>query len=185
MPITMRPDGVASTTGHDDRMGSGTEQPARKDGRRLTPRAQSLVALGAFSLLSLLVFGRKVLLDPSGSTVGFATDPGVFAWHFTWWPHAIAHGLDPLVTDLVWAPVGSNLAQATGVPSAASSVVYPMAHRDGFLLGPAHPRPRPGAEGVPGRQRRERHRRRSTGPPGHGRSCSLRWGFAPSRPAAS
>jgi hypothetical protein len=116
----MRSEEIASTMGRDDRPGSATGQPARKGGRRLTPRAQSLAALGAFILLSLVVFGRKVVVDPSGSTVGFATDPGVFAWHFTWWPHAIAHGLDPLITHLVWAPVGSNLAKATGIPSAAT-----------------------------------------------------------------
>jgi len=52
-----------------------------------------------------------------------ACDGGVdatqFVWAFEWWPYALAHGLNPLVTHLIYAPSGTNLAAATSVPGAA------------------------------------------------------------------
>jgi hypothetical protein len=36
-----------------------------------------------------------------------------------WWPHALAHGLDPLRTGLVYAPDGWNLAWTSSVPGPA------------------------------------------------------------------
>ena len=36
-----------------------------------------------------------------------------------WWPHAIGHGLHPLLTDLVYAPGGWNLAWTSSIPGPA------------------------------------------------------------------
>ncbi len=37
-------------------------------------------------------------------------------WFFNWWRFSIAHGLNPFITDYVWAPLGINLAWTTFVP---------------------------------------------------------------------
>jgi hypothetical protein len=37
-------------------------------------------------------------------------------WFFTWWRFALAHGLNPFITDWVWTPLGMNLAWTTCVP---------------------------------------------------------------------
>ena len=38
-------------------------------------------------------------------------------WSLGWWPHAILHGQNPIVTHAIWAPEGRNLAWATSVPT--------------------------------------------------------------------
>jgi hypothetical protein len=86
--------------------------------QRPTPRG-ALAAFLAYGATSVLLFGVRVLADPAGSHVGFGSDPGVFVWQFAWWPHAIAEGMDPFFTDLVWAPVGYNVAHSTAVPGAS------------------------------------------------------------------
>jgi len=48
--------------------------------------------------------------------IGRDTDPGVHMWFFNWWRFAIAHRLNPFITDWVWAPLGINLAWTTCVP---------------------------------------------------------------------
>ena len=40
-------------------------------------------------------------------------------WALSWWPHALAHGLNPFVTHYLWAPTGVNVAQAAMIPTAA------------------------------------------------------------------
>ncbi len=86
---------------------------------------------------------------------------------FCWWPHAIAHGHDPFVANVVWAPHGVDLAWVTSSPTLSPRAV--PAHRDvraGLLVQPCGPRraaarrvddvsPRPPAdEELPGVARR-------------------------------
>jgi hypothetical protein len=40
-------------------------------------------------------------------------------WLLSWWPHAIAHLLNPVITPVVWAPPGFDLAWTTSMPLAA------------------------------------------------------------------
>jgi hypothetical protein len=40
-------------------------------------------------------------------------------WSLVWWPHAIAHGLNPLLTKVIWAPSGYNLARSTSITLAS------------------------------------------------------------------
>jgi hypothetical protein len=49
--------------------------------------------------------------------VGYSFDPQIFVWSLGWWPHAILHGENPIVTHAIWAPEGRNLAWATTVPT--------------------------------------------------------------------
>ena len=77
---------------------------------------------GAFALYSAIAFlalGLPPLLHPGPDYVGTGSDPQVFIWAFAWWPHAIAHGLNPFVTRAVWAPTGVNLAWTTTTPGLA------------------------------------------------------------------
>lgn len=69
-------------------------------------------------LLSVALFGRGVLRD--GGVVGsFGGDQASFTWSLAWWPHAVAHGIHPLLTDLVFAPDGWNLAWTSAIPGPA------------------------------------------------------------------
>ena len=61
-----------------------------------------------------------MLRDGGGSVVGsYGSDQATFAWSLAWWPHAIEHGLHPLLTDLVYAPDGWNLAWTSSIPGPA------------------------------------------------------------------
>lgn len=85
--------------------------------RLRSPRDRfGIAALAIYLVLSVLIFGRGLVPDPAASFVGLTADPSVFMWFLVWWPHAIAKGLNPFVTDLVWAPGGFNLTWTTGVP---------------------------------------------------------------------
>src|SRR5881397_806973 len=96
---------------------------------RVAPRPARMSALaalrtaGAFALylgISVLVFGRGVLDAPADTVVGDAgADKTIFMWAFKWFPHAIASGVDPFFTRLIWAPHGTDLAWVTAVPGAA------------------------------------------------------------------
>jgi hypothetical protein len=58
-----------------------------------------------------------VLRDGSGSVVGsYGSDQASFTWSLAWWPHAIEHGIHPLLTKLVYAPDGWNLAWTSSIP---------------------------------------------------------------------
>jgi hypothetical protein len=104
--------------------GDATPPPGRPAGT-LTPRRcpgrstyGPLAALAGYALLSLALFGRGVLRD--GGVVGsYGADQATFTWSLAWWPHAIAHGLHPLLTSLVYAPEGWNLAWTSAIPGPA------------------------------------------------------------------
>src|SRR4051794_37758151 len=82
--------------------------------------SRTLAPLAGYALLSVLLFGRGVLRDGGGSVVGsYGSDQATFAWSLAWWPHAIEHGLHPLLTNLVYAPDGWNLAWTSSIPGPA------------------------------------------------------------------
>ena len=61
-----------------------------------------------------------MLRDGGGSAVGsYGSDQACFAWSLAWWPHAIEHGIHPLLTHLVYAPDGWNLAWTSSIPGPA------------------------------------------------------------------
>jgi hypothetical protein len=76
-------------------------------------------ALALYAAVAYAAFGLRLLIDPGPSYVGTGTDPQIFVWSFAWWPHAIAHGLNPFVTHALWAPAGVNLAWTTTAPGLA------------------------------------------------------------------
>lgn len=92
----------------------------------------SAFALAAFGVLSFLYFGLPVAAHPGRVVVGSINDPKLFIWMFAWWPHAIAHGQNPFVTHVIWAPSGYDLVWATSIPALAL-VFWPVT----ALAGPA------------------------------------------------
>jgi hypothetical protein len=78
----------------------------------------------AFALLLYIVaaslfFGLRVATTAGLSYVGRGVDPQIFIWSLAWWPHALLHGINPVITHVVWAPDGVNLAWTTSVPGLA------------------------------------------------------------------
>ena len=47
-------------------------------------------------------------------------DPNFFVWSLHWWPYALGHGLDPMTTTAIGAPIGFNVAWLTTVPALAA-----------------------------------------------------------------
>jgi hypothetical protein len=94
--------------------------PARPGGTTASSNPwQALAALGGFFVAAFLMIGLPMLLEPGSQYAGQRPDPLIFIWSLAWWPHAIAHGLNPFVTHAVWAPDGVNLTWVTSAPGLA------------------------------------------------------------------
>src|SRR4051794_39429478 len=91
-----------------------------------TPLRQGGAALALYLLCSFGFLGAELAFHRGGWTyLGTNTDPQIFIWSFAWWPHAIAHGMNPIVTHAVWAPDGFDLAW-TNVAPALSLLFSPL-----------------------------------------------------------
>lgn len=89
-------------------------------------------ALAFYVVLAAVTIGRHAIFHPRTVCACIAPgDPSLFMWALAWWPHAIAHGLNPFVTHYEWSPTGVNLAQGTMIPAAAIAMAPFTA-----LLGP-------------------------------------------------
>ena len=86
---------------------------------RRSRRVGDLLVLGAYAAVSCAYFGVRLLPHPGSELVGLGADPQIFAWSFAWWPHALVHGHDPLVADVIWAPDGVELAWTATTPGLA------------------------------------------------------------------
>jgi len=75
-----------------------------------------MAALSIYGVISLIVLGRPLIGHFREVQIGINTDPPLFMWFLAWWPHAIANGLNPFFTRLLWAPVGLNLTWTTSIP---------------------------------------------------------------------
>jgi hypothetical protein len=96
---------------------AGTDTGAVADGRGL--RTPAAIAFLVYAAIAFLYFGLRVVLRGEGAYVGHGVDPEIFIWSFAWWPHALLHGENPLITHAIWAPAGLNLTWATAVPGLA------------------------------------------------------------------
>jgi hypothetical protein len=79
-------------------------------------RGQSLAAFAIFLLLAIVLLDRGLWSLPGTLYIGRETDPPQSMWFFKWWMYSLTHGLNPFITDIVWAPSGINLAWTTFVP---------------------------------------------------------------------
>src|SRR5438105_12292454 len=92
---------------------------------------QGLAAFLLYVLVELLLFGRTVLPHMSTSFMGASEgDLKWVVWSVEWWPHAVAHGLNPFLPRVL-APLGLNLGWAASVPG-PSLVMAPVT----ALFGP-------------------------------------------------
>ncbi len=82
---------------------------------RARHRLQSFGAFALYFTLAALVLDRG-LIGQSHQLIGEGTDLSTYMWFMKWWPYAISHRLDPFLTDLLWAPLGVNLAWVTSTP---------------------------------------------------------------------
>ncbi len=69
-----------------------------------------------FLAFSILLFGRGLAGHPTTAYIGRGADPPMTMWFFNWWRFSLSHGLNPFISDWVWAPLGINLAWTTCVP---------------------------------------------------------------------
>ena len=91
-----------------------------------------LAHFALYLIASLLVFGLPIAGRLASSFVGQGSaDAQLYVWDLAWWPHAIAHGLNPFHPTLVWFPHGVNMAWVTGLPGPAL-VMTPIS----MLAGP-------------------------------------------------
>ena len=88
---------------------------------------RGLFALVLYFLLAALFFARGLGRDLSAAYIGKGVDPPQLMWLMAWWPHALAHRLNPLFTDAIWAPHGINLAWATSMPLVSLITALPIA----------------------------------------------------------
>jgi hypothetical protein len=91
----------------------------------------SAAVLAGYILVAFAYWGVRLLPHPGRYVVGSGNDPQIFLWSLGWWPHAFAHGLNPIHTQAIWAPQGQNLAWATSIPGLA----FPFAPLT-WLAGP-------------------------------------------------
>jgi hypothetical protein len=75
-------------------------------------RRQATAALALYAAISIGYFGLHVLPHLGSANVGLRdwTDPTVNMWSLAWWPYALFHGLNPLVTHALFVPDRINLA---------------------------------------------------------------------------
>lgn len=94
-----------------ERVGEG------KGGLRIPSWAWHAAAFLLYAGSSLAVGWHGANLN--NDLLGGGSDPFIYMWFLKWWPHALAHHLDPLFTHLVWQPEGLNLGWTTSIPALA------------------------------------------------------------------
>ena len=78
----------------------------------------AVIAFGVYLILSLVLFGQP-LFARGNHCICLGQDEGIFVWAFAWWPHAVAHGLNPFHPNIIYAPQGFDIALGALIPGAA------------------------------------------------------------------
>ncbi|MBV8055813.1 MAG: hypothetical protein JO071_11290 [Deltaproteobacteria bacterium] len=94
---------------------------------------QSACAFSIYLAISLLFFSPPLLGHFAHRYIGGRADPLIQMWALAWWPHALASGVHPIITQAVWAPAGYNLAWTTSIPG-PSLLLYPITRLFGPLV---------------------------------------------------
>src|SRR5215472_15277399 len=94
---------------------------------------QTAWAFAIYAALSILFFGIPIISRLSQTYIGGGTDPICHIWAVAWWPFAIAHRINPLITHALWAPVGYNLVWGTDIPG-PSLLIYPITQMFGPVV---------------------------------------------------
>jgi hypothetical protein len=92
-------------------------------------------AIATYTIVSAIMLHPMLAGGLSRFCIGApeSNDPQVFIWGIAWYPYAISHRLDPLFTNLVFAPGGYNLAWSTTIPAPAL-LMWPITVRFGPLV---------------------------------------------------
>lgn len=93
--------------------------PTPEDHRQPSRDRFGVFAIAIYIILSIAFFGRTIAGDVRNVHLGRGPDPSFLMWALVWWPHAIAHHLNPFLCRIVWAPGGFNLAWSGSIPLAA------------------------------------------------------------------
>ncbi|MDT3439619.1 hypothetical protein [Pseudofrankia sp. BMG5.37] len=72
-----------------------------------------LLLFAAYCALAVLML-RSLWVDPGARGYG-VSDATLFTWYIGWVPHAIGHGMNPFVTDMINAPDGVSILWSTPV----------------------------------------------------------------------
>jgi hypothetical protein len=83
-----------------------------------------IAPLPIYALLAAALF-RAAWQAPATLVTGYGPDPPFFVWSLGWFPFALTHALDPLVSTYLDYPAGINLMGSTSAPLL------------GIILGPA------------------------------------------------
>jgi hypothetical protein len=90
------------------------------------PSVQGLVALGIYLAVWLPTVMRPLVEHIGRSQLAQTSpDPNFYLWSLRWWPYALGHGLNPLYSNQLDAPLGHALAWTATVP-ALSLLVSPL-----------------------------------------------------------
>jgi hypothetical protein len=95
-------------------------------GRLIDTRAGGAALI--YLVCSLLFFGRGLAGHLATRKIGIPPDPPLFMWFLKWWPFAIAHGINPFHTSIVWFPAGVNLTWSSAIvlPALAAAPLTAM-----------------------------------------------------------
>ena len=88
--------------------GSRSRPRRRVTGAELPRRlAATLGPLLLYAMVALALWGPWVLGSPRSTLLAANdVDPSAYLWFFAWWPHALREGLDPFLTEAIFAPDG-------------------------------------------------------------------------------
>ena len=79
-------------------------------------RHPGLIALPLY-ILGVLVMQRHAVAHMGSVISGNGVaDPTQFMWTEWWWPHAVAHAINPFITHEIWVNDPYNLASSTSIP---------------------------------------------------------------------
>jgi hypothetical protein len=77
---------------------------------------KAAVAASIYIALAVVFFGGNILSDPRHYYIGSGQDPAAYLWCLVWWPFALAHKINPFVSQFIWVPNGANLEWSPSIP---------------------------------------------------------------------
>jgi hypothetical protein len=109
-------------------------------GQPLSARATTVAGFAKRGLAPLLLYAgvslaynSRVWTDPAHTYLGVFSDPLQTMWFLGWTPHAVAHGLNPWLTNYLNYPDGVNLLWNTSQPL-TGLVLSPVSHFFGVMV---------------------------------------------------
>ena len=110
----------ASLAAAQEISGLGRTTPALLRTRNMSASVQGLAAFVIYATAWVVHYVPALVLHPGLPQLDQTSmDPNSFVWNLEWWPYALTHGVDPLVTNIIGAPAGFNLSWLTTVPAIA------------------------------------------------------------------